>query len=484
MVESSLGSRTGPVALRVLLFPGGFRIEGRWRHGSRKEGGMKRREKNLGAVALAVFLSVTVCMPVSGRGTCSEASETDLPVAGGYTLTVKNNCDFDLYLRGADLSSRLVPDNQLLSAHGGSHQYQVPIPWTSGRIYGCWDDTSKMDIIGGKNAYTMKQHCGFVEMTLKAGGVLSSNITFVDAISLPMRIEAPGGSACTNGGSVTAAFNPADIVSKCPTKVLNNRACISAYYYCADFCRPGDRTCAAYCSKFDPVIKDCKAHYPGCNAGNAVTKDVYGCTPTSFFSSAAGEKYCAAINRGILESYDKQTNPKTFYPQGKPYNDYSALVHKTVGPIFGFPYDDYPSRLNQGGYLNCQASSQYILTFCPNRGKLIYSYLGDALSWTAWDGDVFRFSGTAEEEVVLRLEAVGDDARGRADLVVRGRDFQEKDRGELPLAVRLTLPHTGTYQVAVHNAAGGAKAYVGHYRLSIECSRNAWETLKPAHGVE
>jgi hypothetical protein len=315
--------------------------------------------------------------------TVSTFSVSPAPGSGdaqAYTITVQNQCGYDLYIRGAAGSVLLPGDNTMLAANGGSSPFVITLPWSYGRIYGCWDDTiANVDITNGQNGALMQEHCALVEETIQnlsgQNGNLFSNISFVDAISVPIQIQAPGGFACTNSGLVKAAFAENTVTSNCPTKVLNGKSCISAYHYCHDYCveNPSDPVCsssayAAYCSKFATIIQDCKTNYPACTAGSSNTIDVYGCAAGSFFSEGPpsnGEMYCAAINRGILPSYNNQTDPATFYPANGTYNDYAAFVHSTAGPIFGFSYDDWPSNLNQGGYLNCQTSTQYIITFCP-----------------------------------------------------------------------------------------------------------------------
>jgi len=291
--------------------------------------------------------------------------------AFAYTVTARNNCSHDILVRGLAGSQTL--DNRALPARTATKisetSYPLPVPWIGGRVYGCWDPTAAaIDIHDGA---ALQRSCGLVELTVSnAAGNLSSNISFVDFISIPLRIEAAG-TFCTNNGVSTAAFDPEAVIKGCPTKLLNGRVCMSANQYCSDatYGDPG----SAYCKALDGIIAKCQGNakaYPGCSppSGDANTTAVYGCKSGTFWEGGAGQQYCMAINRGILPDpkwQDIQGDPGKFYPSGGTYNTYAKFVHDTAGPIFALSYDDYPSHLNQGGYLNCQTSTSWTITFCP-----------------------------------------------------------------------------------------------------------------------
>jgi hypothetical protein len=456
---------------------------------------MKLTMKMILLIAVCGALTVATQAPVPGTSSSSMSS-----VAEAYMITVKNSCGYDIYVRGADQTKPLTPDNKVLSKNGGTQQYQINLPWISGRIYGCWDNMGGLNIINGANADTMLKHCAWIEPTIKdlgptMMGNLFSNMTYADAMSIPMRIESPGGRYCTNSGSVTTRFSSDQVIKGCPTTLVNGKVCLSSNEYCRVYCpvNPQDTKCQTYCSKLDKVIQACKQEYADCKAGSATTKDVYGCQ--GFFIGGVGEKYCMAINRGILSSANNQTNPKTFYPKGGTYNDYGAYVHAIAGPVFALSYDDYPSSLNQGGYLNCQSSTRYNIEFCPQPATNIFSYLHgpkgsssdsseDPEGTVGFDWDEYRFYGKRDEEITLRLEAVGK-KEGHGALSLSGRDLQEDVGGPLPLEIQVTLPHKAKYHIWVTNLKpAGGPPFIGHYRLSLKSSKSAWKSLNPQRLVE
>jgi hypothetical protein len=92
---------------------------------------------------------------------------------------------------------------------------------------------------------------------------------------------------------------------------------------------------------------------------------VYDCS--SYFDSQGshtdGNKWCAALNRGMLAQPDS-TDASQYYKTA-PYNTYAKWVHETCPGIYAFPYDDYPSGAGQSGYRSCTAQ-RLDVTFCPN----------------------------------------------------------------------------------------------------------------------
>lgn len=75
-----------------------------------------------------------------------------------------------------------------------------------------------------------------------------------------------------------------------------------------------------------------------------------------------GNKWCAALNRGMLDAPDS-TDATKYYGKA-PYNVYSKWVHDTCPGIYAFAYDDYPSGAGQSGYRSCTAD-RLDVTFCP-----------------------------------------------------------------------------------------------------------------------
>lgn len=437
--------------------------------------------------------------------------------AGTYPVTIKNNCDQKLFVRGAS-ETAFMPGDGTWVDEKGSKVVQLTLPWKSGRIYGCVDSTIKdLEIRNKQNGFLMQHHCGLVELGVEdntAGkGNLFSNISFVDTLSnMTVRIEAPGGRDCSNSGHAIAYFTTLKEGNdffwigndkkkrKCPTGIVENgefRACLSANKYCTDAAHgnPSD----PMCGKLDRIIRTCADSYADCAAaGGATTVDVYGCSG-SFFSSPSrydpeGKKYCAAINRGILEKAENQKT-KDFYPDDGTFNDYAAFVHAVTGSIFAFSYDDYPDGLNQGGYVNCRESTQYVVEFCPDPAARSYSHLGNSSLFGVLDTDVFKFSGRKGEKVTLGLEPVS--TPGTESESYESEDavmtligplsfplFQKRVRGSLPLHMELALPYTGRYRAVIHNLLTRSNPFAGPYGLTLESSRRAWKTLKPERSVE
>lgn len=404
--------------------------------------------------------------------------------AQAYEIQIYNNCSLPLYIRGADQSTLLAPDNQQIPAKSATPlSYQVAPPWTSGRLYGCWDDSqASTPIVNGANALVMQQHCGLAEQTItNAAGNISSNISYVDYVAIPIQIAVPNGTACINSGSTNASFNPALVQQNCPTALINGQVCMSANQYCTDAVNgnPG----SAFCSQLNTVI----AQIPG--AGGATTVDAYACT--GFFGDPA---QCAAINRGLPYTDTAQQDFQNFY-RTAPYNGYSAFVHQKLGaPVLAFPYDDYPSNAPQnnvryGEYVNCSASATFVVTFCPEPGATAYSYLGNRSedltpASSGLDRDVFHFRGRESTTVSVTLAALENHA-GHASLRVLGQGLDKQVRGALPLQIQdLTVPSTGPYRIVVNNASPRFIRYQGPYRIALTTSNRSWKTLKAGLSVE
>lgn len=482
-----------------------------------------------------------------------------MPAAGlaqTYPLTVKNQCSYPVYVRGADENGNnlLLPDNTMLAAGTGMATYELAAPWSGGRVYGCWNDVGSQT-----QGVTLEMNCGWVELTLNsAAGNIFSNITYVDYLAIPMGIEAQGGSACS-ATSVRTYFDESLVQKHCPTKLApsvtsptNDKACMSAYLYCtsADV-DPSDPLCTA----LDALIGQCTSDatlYPGCNAGlSTTTSDVYGCVAPTFWSTVAGnittagavtagataipvsgnrpplgfqspsgtayfspaalpvapftytgtgatsftgvsgvsaswpagtavigapagQAYCMALNRGILGSWNNQDNPASFYPVGGTYNVYGAFVHglRGVGPVFALSYDDYPSTLNEGGYVNCASSTGYTVTFCSRATLAKVSGVKGAARGVggAVDRDHFKLSGRfdPQEEIDLRRESVRLEALMTA-LAPAGQELvSAPGTGLSILPARLGRQRGAQRDKATFETAPGV---VPHARLAIERKR-------------
>ena len=339
--------------------------------------------------------------------------------ASAYTVTINNQCPYDIHTFGA--LDGFTPDTntpyQTVTA-GTSSAYTLSGPWTGGRIYGCWNDIGSQQT----SADVPIRNCGWVELTLTdaTAGNVASNISYVDFISIPMQIQALNGGQCGQGVSqVITSFKESAVQSGCPTKMATaiaggvQKACMSATKLCDPNNGIDGNTSSSSCSALNSSITSCTtdtASYPGCSTGaGASTFSVFGCETGSYWSTTAGEPYCMALNRGILPKYKKQTKPADFYP-GYPtpgsYNIYAGFIHNLpgAGPVFALPYDDYPSTLNEGGYVNCPTSTGYSITFCnPPQPAPGVALSGASLNPPQWKRDRVELSGTFESPKPLNL---------------------------------------------------------------------------------
>jgi hypothetical protein len=309
----------------------------------------------------------------------SETSTTTAPTGdtadstGGEALpdcavapcfNVVNNCGFPLTIHAANNAAVVLePDNTVL-APGARQQYAVPAEWPAGRVTAYYLDPAQNPEAHDK-----------VEMTV-TGGVMNYNITYVDWVSLPAEMVAVG-PAC----APTDQFDPKigcyvprdEILDGCPAELLVGERCLSAGLFCAD---PGNQA-LPYCHALDAKIAECAAMHPetcgvAAQLGDA-TPQAYACAgyfdsqPPNCMPAAPdchfeGNKWCAALNRGMLA--DPESVDTAAYYQSPPFNTYAQWVHATCPGIYAFPYDDYPSNAGESGFRSC-ASDRLDITFCP-----------------------------------------------------------------------------------------------------------------------
>jgi hypothetical protein len=269
------------------------------------------------------------------------------PNAPGILIHVENDCPFDLWIHGAGKGAVLDPDNKRLGT-GESQDYTAPDEWSAARVtaYGAAPDAQGRP----------QQEFDKVEMTL-GKKIINYNITYVDWLGLPVEMLALGsGADCKSVG----CYIPVDDVSKrCPDGLLSGKKCRSAGSYCAD----GGNQSSAFCHALDAQIAKCAGdaqHYPECGgAAGATTGQVYGCA--GFFGGSP--KWCAALNRGMLDAPDNGTISE--YYTHPPFNTYSQWVHSVCPGIYAFPYDDY-GKTNESGFHACGGGRQLNITFCPS----------------------------------------------------------------------------------------------------------------------
>ncbi|MCA9534888.1 MAG: hypothetical protein KC593_14455 [Myxococcales bacterium] len=262
------------------------------------------------------------------------------PLADGVWVRVRNGCSFPLFIHGAGNGAVLQPDDAELAV-GATRDYEAPRDWSAARV------TAYVD--GPRMGELDK-----VEATFQPSGDLATlnfNITYVDWVGLPMRMEAVGGE-CNASHQVECAVPHASLLDGCPAQLRESDRCQSARSHCLN---PTNQA-SEYCHALDGAIADCAANVAGCGAfAAATTPEAYACSgPLS-----NEPRLCAALNRGMLSAPDS-ADTSAFY-MTDPYNTYAAWVHAVCPGIYAFSYDDW---LSQGGFRACRGSELRI-TFCP-----------------------------------------------------------------------------------------------------------------------
>jgi hypothetical protein len=276
-------------------------------------------------------------------------------------VNVINECPFPLWIHAINNPGTapvtLMPDNAEIASLG-QRQYSLPSSWPAARINAYWQDPTASG--SDPNAFDK------VELTY-GSGTMNYNITYVDYLALPARMEAVD-SACPK----TSTFDPlvqcdvpvAQVLSGCPSNLLDGRRCLSAGIYCSDAANQSQSICHA----LDSTLAQCEQQNAStcgmaAQLGNG-TPNVYSCS--GYFDSQGshtdGNKWCAALNRGMLAAPD--STDATHYYQSPPYNVYAKWVHDTCPNIYAFAYDDYPAGAGQSGFRSCQAA-RLDVTFCP-----------------------------------------------------------------------------------------------------------------------
>jgi hypothetical protein len=300
--------------------------------------------------------------------TITSTTDPDEPVpdcAVAPCFNVMNNCSTPLWIHAANNADVvLAPDNVLL-APGETQQYPVPPEWPAGRVNAYYQDPSDAPEAHDK-----------VEVTV-TGGIMNYNITYVDYVSLPAEMVAVGPEC-----QPTDEFDPkigcyvprAELLDGCPGDLRSGDRCLSAGLYCSDPAHQED----PYCHALDAEIAACAAQHPDtCGVAMQLgdsTRDVYSCSgyfdsqppncmPASPDCHAEGNKWCAALNRGMLA--DPESTDTADYYQKPPFNTYARWVHDTCPGIYAFAYDDYPSNAGESGFRACKAD-RLDITFCPS----------------------------------------------------------------------------------------------------------------------
>jgi hypothetical protein len=283
---------------------------------------------------------------------------------------VINQCPFPLWIHAANSTNTLAPDNAMVAAAGQSghvRQFDVPASWPAARVNAYWDQPGAAG--SDPNAFDK------VELTF-GSDTMNYNITYVDYLALPAKMEAIGPDCAK-----TPTFDPAvacpvpvsSVLTGCPNGLLDGKRCLSAGLYCASGANAG----SAFCGALATPLQTCESQQPATcgiagQLGNTTT-NVYqcsgyfdsqpaNCSPASTTCHQDGNKWCAALNRGMLAQPD--STDTSLYYKTPPYNTYAKWVHDTCPGIYAFAYDDYPSGAGQSGFRSCKAD-RLDITFCP-----------------------------------------------------------------------------------------------------------------------
>ncbi len=278
-------------------------------------------------------------------------------------FNVINGCLGPLWIHAANNEVVLGPDNVILAA-GASQQFAVPAEWPAGRVNAYWLEPDANPEAHDK-----------VEVTVLDGS-MNYSITYVDYVGLPVEMVAVGPECST-----TPDFEPTigcyvareELLKGCPDELRSDDRCLSASVYCAD---PAHKD-LPYCHALDDRIAECVDKNPEtCGVAGTLgdsTPNVYACsgyfdsqppncTPAGPDCHLEGNKWCAALNRGMVT--DPDSSDSAAYYQTAPFNTYAKWVHDTCPGIHAFPYDDYPSNISQSGSRACKAD-RLDITFCP-----------------------------------------------------------------------------------------------------------------------
>jgi hypothetical protein len=276
-------------------------------------------------------------------------------------INVLNACPFPLWIHAVNNPGTtpvtLMPDDAKIEPLGQT-QYSLPASWPAARINAYWQEPTA----AGSDPSAFDK----VELTY-GSGTMNYNITYVDYLALPARMEAVD-PACPK----TSTFDPlvgcdvpvAGVLTGCPSGLLDGNRCLSAGLYCSD----ASHQSQALCHALDATLAQCEQENAStcgmaAQLGNG-TPNAYSCS--GYFDSQGGHtdgnKWCAALNRGMLAAPD--STDTTQYYQAAPYNAYARWVHDTCPGIYAFAYDDYPAGAGQSGFRSCQAA-RLDVTFCP-----------------------------------------------------------------------------------------------------------------------
>ncbi|WP_137937978.1 RICIN domain-containing protein [Chitinivorax sp. B] len=258
-------------------------------------------------------------------------------------IGVKNGCSFPIWIHGAGEQAVLQPDRAVLNPNQ-VRWYLAPKRWTAARVTA---------FSGGPHSEELEK----AEMTFldkPSGPELNYNVTYVDWLGLPIKVQGVGdGADCR---TASCEIPQSQVLSSCPDGLREGNKCIALRTYCLNPVNQAKEVC----NRLNDQIARCTNNKPGCEgARHAKTPEVYACSG----AFAENPKWCAALNRNMLDAPDS-TDINRYY-RGWPYNTYAKWVHDVCPGLYAFPYDDYPSNAGQSGFHSCTQGKRLQITFCP-----------------------------------------------------------------------------------------------------------------------
>ncbi len=298
---------------------------------------------------------LTTVEPEINGDTTTYNGQSLFPGAQDYSfgITIKNNCEFPLWIHMTGKNSVDAPINihngkaLLLKRKSRMEIDSVP-QLRGGRIYGIYKDPGDTANFGK----AISGYNSLVEMTFDTR--LNFNISYVDNIALPVSVTGNNSDCQTTQCTLpnTPRFLNA-VRELCPTELENEHqvgcytlaSCMSSY----DFCNKNTNYLdSSYCTDI---------------------RDAYGDDPRLIFGMSyiegdteAQKEQAVAWNRGV-EIGERRS--WLYYPKDHPtpINEYAAMIHKDMGcTAYAFALDDHSG---DGGMSFCETSKELVVTWCP-----------------------------------------------------------------------------------------------------------------------
>lgn len=259
------------------------------------------------------------------------------PNITGFTVRIENKCNIPLYLHTEGGGGSLNPADPVLMPNSviTPSKNTWPTGWI--QVFGEQARTNMLEL---------------VQVTV-VRGTIWYKFDHTSGIAIPMEVYASGsGPECAKR---TGCYVPrAQIMSGCPDGLLVGQKCVAPGVYCADAANASKPVCHA----LDAKIAECAKKSECAMAAGLTSKQAYNCD--KFFGTSY--KWCAAINRGIIDSPDS-TDVGQFY-KGAEVNGYAAWLHG-ICHAYAFPYDDYNNPADDTLH-TCRNASGVSITFCPS----------------------------------------------------------------------------------------------------------------------